>query len=141
MKRGFTTKRAAELFLASVEVSKIKGEWVDPTKARTPVSEMAEEWFRAQVQVKPTTRSGYRFHLDKHVLRQTVIALHGGRQLDEHPSPGEATLYVLAGRVLLESEGTSWSGWTGDLLIIPNANHTLKALEDSAVLLTVAKLI
>lgn len=68
MKRGFTTKRAAELFLASVEVSKVKGEWVDPTKARTPVSEMAEEWFRAQVQVKPTTRSGYRFHLDKYVL-------------------------------------------------------------------------
>ena len=77
----------------------------------------------------------------EHVLRQTVIALHAGRQLDEHPSPGEATLYVLSGRVLLESEGMSWSGWTGDLLIIPNANHTLKALEDSAVLLTVAKLI
>lgn len=36
MKRGFTTKRAAELFLASVEISKAKGEWVDPTKARTP---------------------------------------------------------------------------------------------------------
>jgi quercetin dioxygenase-like cupin family protein len=77
----------------------------------------------------------------EHVLRQTVIALHGGRQLDEHPSPGEATIYVLSGRVLLESEGMSWSGWTGDLLIIPNANHSLKALEDSAVLLTVAKLI
>lgn len=68
MKRGFTTKRAAELFLASMEVSQAKGEWVDPTKARTPVSLVAEEWFRAQVQVKPTTRSGYRFHLDKYVL-------------------------------------------------------------------------
>jgi len=68
MKRGFTTKRDAELFLASVEISKAKGEWVDPTKARTPVSVVAEEWFRAQVQVKPTTRSGYRFHLDKYVL-------------------------------------------------------------------------
>jgi integrase len=68
MKRGFTTKRAAELFLSSVNVSQAKGEWVDPTKARTPVSHVAEEWFRAQVQVKPTTRSGYRFHLDKYVL-------------------------------------------------------------------------
>ncbi|MGO4592609.1 tyrosine-type recombinase/integrase [Leifsonia sp. 2TAF2] len=68
MKRGFTTKRAAELFLASVDVSQARGEWVDPTKARTPVSYVAEEWFRAQVQVKPTTRSGYRFHLDRYVL-------------------------------------------------------------------------
>jgi hypothetical protein len=65
MKRGFTTKRSAELFLASVEVSKVKGEWVDPTKSRALVSLVAEEWFRAQIQVKPTTRSGYRFHLDK----------------------------------------------------------------------------
>lgn len=68
MKRGFRTKRDGELFLATVEVSKVRGEWVDPTKARTPVSVVAEEWFRAQVQVKPTTRSGYRFHLDKYVL-------------------------------------------------------------------------
>jgi integrase len=68
MKRGFTTKRSAELFLASVEVSKVKGEWVDPTKSRALVSLVAEEWFRAQIQVKPTTRSGYRFHLDKYVL-------------------------------------------------------------------------
>jgi quercetin dioxygenase-like cupin family protein len=75
------------------------------------------------------------------VLRQTVIALRGGRELAEHPSPGEATIHVISGRVLLESEGVSWSGWDGDLLIIPPANHTLKALEDSVVLLTVAKLI
>ena len=77
----------------------------------------------------------------EHILRQTIIALHGGRQLDEHSSPGEATLYVLAGRVLLESESASWAGWTGDLLIIPDGPHILKALEDSAVMLTVAKLI
>jgi hypothetical protein len=51
MKRGFTTKRAAELFLASVEIAKVKGEWVDRIKDRTPVTEMAEAWFHAQVQV------------------------------------------------------------------------------------------
>ncbi|MEW2012040.1 MULTISPECIES: cupin domain-containing protein [Microbacterium] len=77
----------------------------------------------------------------EHVLRQTVIALQSGRELSEHSSPGEATIYVLSGRVLLESENMSWSGWIGDLLIVPAANHTLKAVEDSAVLLTVAKLI
>jgi hypothetical protein len=33
-KRGFRTKRDAELFLASVEVSKARGEFVDATAAR-----------------------------------------------------------------------------------------------------------
>jgi hypothetical protein len=68
MKRGFKTKRDAELFLAELEVRQAKGDWIDPTEARTPVSVIAEEWYQAQVQVKPTTRSGYRFHLDKYVL-------------------------------------------------------------------------
>ncbi|WP_431278312.1 tyrosine-type recombinase/integrase [Leifsonia poae] len=45
-----------------------EGSGVGPTKARTPVAQVAEDWFRAQVQVKPTSRSGYRFHLDKYVL-------------------------------------------------------------------------
>ena len=35
----------------------------------------------------------------EHVLRQTVIALAAGQRLDEHENPGEATVYVLTGRV------------------------------------------
>ena len=73
------------------------------------------------------------------VLRQTVIALVKDRALDEHVSPGEATIYVLQGRVQMDSGGDSWSARVGDLLIVPSNNLTLKALEDSAVLLTVAK--
>lgn len=73
------------------------------------------------------------------ILRQTLIALREGEVLNEHLSPGEATIYVLHGRVLMESRLTSWSGWIGDLLIVPEENLTLKALEDSAVLYTVVK--
>jgi quercetin dioxygenase-like cupin family protein len=75
----------------------------------------------------------------EHVLRQTVLALTADTTLAEHDSPGEASLLVLRGRVRLTSGDDSWEGRTGDLIHVPLARHSLQALEDSAVLLTVAK--
>jgi len=72
-------------------------------------------------------------------LRQTVIALAKDAALAEHASPGEASLYVLRGRVSLAAGADSWEGREGDLLLIPDAPHSLTALTDSAVLLTVVK--
>lgn len=74
----------------------------------------------------------------EHVLRQTVIALAAGQQLGEHENPGEATVYVLHGRVRLVADGHSWEGSAGDLLVVPPARHGLEALDAAAVLLTVA---
>lgn len=75
----------------------------------------------------------------EHTLRQTVIALVAGRGLSEHENPGEATVHVLHGRVRLHGNGHGWEGVPGDLLIVPSSRHSLDALEDSVVLLTVAK--
>jgi quercetin dioxygenase-like cupin family protein len=76
----------------------------------------------------------------EHVLRQTLMALTAGSTMSEHENPGEATVHVLHGRVRLVADGVAWEGRDGDLLIVPQAPHTLHALEDAAVLLTVAKL-
>jgi quercetin dioxygenase-like cupin family protein len=72
-------------------------------------------------------------------LRQTLVAMTEGSKLNEHESPGEATLFVLRGRVRLTAGDDSWEPRTGDLLVIPDSRHDLVALEDSAVLLTVVK--
>ncbi|MDN5895504.1 MAG: LuxR family transcriptional regulator, partial [Nocardioides sp.] len=54
-------------------------------------------------------RSAHTLHGgQQRALRQTVLALAGGRSLGEHESPGEATLQVLVGRVRL-SAGEDWA--------------------------------
>jgi quercetin dioxygenase-like cupin family protein len=73
------------------------------------------------------------------VLRQTLIAMRAGVTLDEHENPGEATLQVLHGRVTLVAGGNRWNGSPGDLLTIPDSRHSLEAVENSVILLTVAK--
>lgn len=75
----------------------------------------------------------------EHRLRQTVIAMAAGASLAEHDGPGEATLIVLRGRVRLRTADTSWDARTGDLLVVPSTRHSVDALEDSAILLTVTK--
>lgn len=74
------------------------------------------------------------------VLRQTVIGMIAGASLAEHENPGESTVLILHGRVRLTAADLSWEATRGDLLIMPEGRHSLDAVENSAVLLTVAKL-
>ena len=55
----------------------------------------------------------------EHALRQTVIALTAGSTLAKHANPGEATVYVLRGRVRLVAGELVWKGRAGDLLTVP----------------------
>lgn len=94
----------------------------------------------AHASAQPSGRSAetvYGGH--EHVLRQTVIALLQGQALGDHENPGEATVYVLHGRVRVSTQDTQWDAITGDLLALPPVRHRLDAVTDAAILLTVAK--
>jgi quercetin dioxygenase-like cupin family protein len=73
-------------------------------------------------------------------LRQTLVAMVADSALAEHASPGEATLFVVQGRVRLSAGENSWEVRKGDLLVIPESRHDVVAVEDSVLLLTVVKL-
>ncbi|MDT5198151.1 MAG: hypothetical protein QOH20_4905 [Mycobacterium sp.] len=75
----------------------------------------------------------------EHNLRQTLMAMTAGSTMDDHESPGEATLQVLQGRVRVTNSQSGWDGSPGDHIVLPRIRHGLHALEDSVVLLTVAK--
>jgi integrase len=57
-KRGFRTKRDAELFSATVEVAKAKGEYVAPKLGRVTINELAPDWLARKKQA--TAPSHYR---------------------------------------------------------------------------------
>ena len=56
-KRGFRTKRDAELFLASTEVRMATGEFIDATASRISIDELGAAWLAAQSHLKPSSYS------------------------------------------------------------------------------------
>ncbi|MCW2636934.1 MAG: uncharacterized protein JWQ99_3301 [Blastococcus sp.] len=71
-------------------------------------------------------------------LRQTLIALREGAELSEHESPGPASLMVVRGRVRLVAGDQTVHLGRQQLSPIPDCRHSLRADEDSVVLLSVA---
>ena len=62
-----------------------------------------------------------------------------GGSLGEHDNQDDATVSVLRGQIRLWVGEDFWEAWTGDLLIVPAARHRFDVLEDSALLMSVAK--
>ncbi|WP_235008116.1 Arm DNA-binding domain-containing protein [Microbacterium timonense] len=57
-KRGFKTKRDAEQFLASIQVSKAQGTFVAPSRSRVAVAELAIPWLESKhASLKPSAYS------------------------------------------------------------------------------------
>jgi hypothetical protein len=55
-RRGFRTKREADLFAATVEVSKARGEYISTSAGRTTIGELGAEWLsRQRGHLKPSS--------------------------------------------------------------------------------------
>jgi quercetin dioxygenase-like cupin family protein len=104
----------------------------------TSLTQLAEEQLAAARYSSSGRAAATIFSGREHDLRQTVIALAEGHALGQHDSPSEASLQVLAGEVRISAGDESWSGTTGDYLVIPPVRHDLHAVSDAVVLLTVA---
>ncbi|GAB2973563.1 tyrosine-type recombinase/integrase [Frigoribacterium salinisoli] len=55
-KRGFRTKREAELFAATVTVDTATGRYVDPSRSRVLVAEWLASWLEGRSDLTPTSR-------------------------------------------------------------------------------------
>jgi len=73
------------------------------------------------------------------LLRKNLIALAAGSSLQDHESPGEATLLVLEGSIEFHAGDESVTLSAGHMLVIPPERHGLTAITDAAVVLSVAK--
>lgn len=67
-KRGFATKKAAEAFAASVEVAKLRGEYIKPSMGKITIGELAADWLaRKQQRTAPShyrmLESAWRVHV------------------------------------------------------------------------------
>ena len=98
---------------------------------------------RQQLKIASTASSGRSSQTiiggHSHSLRQTVVALSAGQSLAEHDGTCDATVYVLSGKLELISGANAWKGSAGDLIVVPSTRHSVRAIEDVAFLLTVAK--
>jgi Site-specific recombinase XerD len=54
-KRGFRTKRDAELYLADVELKKATGDFVDVSTSKETSSSLGQQWLSTQTQLKPSS--------------------------------------------------------------------------------------
>ena len=74
--KTFSRKTDAERYLATVEASKVRGDWVDPRLGRTTFAHWAKRWFGTISALKPKTRAGY-----ESLLRTVIFPTFDGAQL------------------------------------------------------------
>ncbi|HEY4558129.1 MAG TPA: LuxR family transcriptional regulator [Enteractinococcus sp.] len=72
-------------------------------------------------------------------VRQTMVVLLAGEEMAAHESPQEGFVHVMEGSVRLNGANRSWEIGSGQLLPVPPEKHSVTALEDSVLTLTVLR--
>ena len=67
--------------------------------------------------------------------RAVLMAFTAGSELGEHEAPPAATLQVVRGSAVLSAGDESWALETGELMVIPQARHSLQVPDGEAVVL------
>lgn len=118
-KRGFKTKRDAEAFAASVEVSKLRGEFIDAAASRVTIGQLGPDWLKNQTHLKPSAfrplETAWRVHVAprwsevavadvrKSAVQTWVAGLTAGDPDAVPPRPAKSATVVLRAYGVLAS--------------------------------------
>jgi quercetin dioxygenase-like cupin family protein len=129
-----------------VDATGASGTWrdSDPAARRRPpqlvpsVTELTELAADLLVRARDDeTRRAAQSVLSLPDLRSTVIALAAEAELPENEPRNGASLQVLVGQVTVRTAGHDLRVDAGELVAIPAQRHSIRAEQDSALLLTV----
>ena len=127
-KRGFTTKRDAEAFAATVEVEKLRGEYVAPALGRITVGELAETWLeRKQSDLKPSSYRPVEVSWHRHVKPRW-----GKVQIVDIDLDAVERWIADMGRTVTEADGKVTKKGSGATVVL-RAYGVLAGILDSAV--------
>lgn len=127
-KRGFTTKRDAEAFAATVEVSKLTGAYIAPTLGRITVAELAPDWLERKE--SDVAASNYR---TLNSAWRTHVQPKWGRRRIADIELGEVEQWLAGlGRTVTDTEGEVVKKGAGATTVI-RAYGVLAGILDDAV--------
>jgi len=126
-RRGFKTKQEAEDFAATVHVSKMRGEYIDPSDARVAVGDLGTEWLARRTHLKPSTR-----RTEEIAWRVHVQPRWGTVKLADIKHSAVQSWVSDMGREVVDAKGTVTKRASGATVVI-HAFGVLAAILDEAV--------
>jgi len=112
-KRGFRTRRDADLFLASVEIAKHTGRYIDPSRARVTVADWTATWLASRSDLRPSTLDRVNGAIRNHIVpelgpialgdleRLRIQQWAGGLSTTQGPASVRKIVNVLSGALQL----------------------------------------
>jgi len=110
-----------------------------PTSTAFTELDLPAELSRLHEETTWSTGQNARTLIKYDTLRVVLVALKAGKSLEEHRTEGRISVQVLSGHVEIKASGRTFNLRAGGLLALDrNQPHDVRALQESAVLLTIA---